>query len=160
MNGQTTGSGPMVVALIFAGGFSPVQLCIQAATWSRWAHVAAELDDGRIIDATFSHGVSVRTQPRNWTGYSKRIQLGFIPRDIRRHAAAKMLQEAGKPYDTHWLIDYTLTQECEWNDPGAWVCSELIWLGFDRFRTREQNRIAPKHIEAAAARELRAFKLR
>ena len=142
----------MITALIFTGGITPHRLLIQAATWSKFSHVAVELEDGRVLDATLTYGVKTRKKPSNRLGWTTRIPLDFLPEAERRQAMANMFLEAGKPYDVAWIFDFILNQRGRWNDPNAWVCSELVWLGFERFRIKSQARVAPKHIERAARR--------
>lgn len=138
--------GVPVSALTFSGSLMPGAVVIEVATWGRWAHVWAETEHGLVIDATASQGVTERPMPElprpHW---EERFDLMHLPALMRQVLADSLRAQIGTPYDWQWIWAYPLRRN--WQDPDAWVCSELIAkplqdLGLVRFRD-DLRRVTP-----------------
>lgn len=137
---------PGVDAITFSGGLAPSSLLTMLCTWSVFSHVVVELSDGRILDATLTGGVSIhKPAPVVWR-WERRVDLAgiFTAKELDA-ALVAITSELGKPYDTDWALGY-LFKKRNWQDAAAWVCSELVWLGFPKLRNKPQSRVTPKNV--------------
>lgn len=109
-------------------------------------HVAMELPDGTILDATPSLGVAhhnVLCGP---------VTARFFvdcPLDTEKAATAWMLSQVGKPYD--WRALAGLAFRRDWRNDAAWYCADLILrgyevAGFPLLRMEHYNRVSPRDI--------------
>lgn len=94
---------------------------IQAATFSRWNHVAIEVG-GLIYDATLSHGVKRWPPGSMHQNYDEvqTIELS-VPNEL---AVIRFLDaQVGKRYD--WTALVALPFRADWHRENKWFCSEL-----------------------------------
>jgi len=96
-------------------------LLIRLLTWSRWNHVAVEIN-GIIYESVSAEGVRKGLAYR----YGERWDHA-LPIDIwlRRGAAAEtfLKLQVGKPYDWPALLSWPARST--WESPHRWFCSEL-----------------------------------
>jgi len=110
-----------MIKLHFCRSNLPGALLIQAALFSRWNHVAIEVD-GVIYDATLGDGVAKSSFEALRSKYNE-IQSATIP-GLDEHAVIRFLEsQSGKAYDWTALIALPFRQD--WQDPHKWFCSEL-----------------------------------
>lgn len=115
-------------------------------TWSAFSHVDAVLADGRLLGATFEHGVALR--PHDPAEYSRIERFAVdVPAEPVLYAA---MSQIGKPYDWGALLGFALRSGSH-HDAGAWFCSELwAWAfhqaGYPLLRTDHLHRISPRDL--------------
>ena len=134
----------MTLRLVFTAGTGVAGAVIRLGTWSRAAHVGGWLDDGRILDATPSAGVSAHF------GISGRVVGIFevnCPSDVSRAAVAFATEQLGQPYD--WTAIAGFFARRDWRAPGRWFCMELWLAAFEAaewplLRLRHVNRGSPR----------------
>jgi len=110
-----------MIRLHFCRSNLPGALLIQAALFSRWNHVAIEVE-GVIYDATLGDGVAKSTPQALRAKYNE-IQSVEIPNLNERGVVAFLESQLGKSYDWTALIALPFRQD--WQDPQKWFCSEL-----------------------------------
>ena len=94
---------------------------IQAATFSRWNHVAIEVS-GLVYDSTFKNGVAWRTPSEFMRSYD---EIKTVEIEVPNELGVLLFLESqlGKKYDWRPLV--ALPFRANWNDKGRWFCSEL-----------------------------------
>jgi uncharacterized protein YycO len=125
--------------IIFGRNKRPVSLFIRLATWSRYSHVGIILEDGRVLESTFSKGVHTTSLTEFTNRYSK-VEEAYI-----EGTPHKALKQLGKKYDWRGVLGILFRRK-SWNDPAAWWCSELIAICVPFFRNTRLGRITPEHI--------------
>jgi len=110
-----------MIKLHFCRSSLPGALLIQAALFSRWNHVAVEVD-GVVYDATVVDGVSKST-PESLHGKYREIESVTVS-GLDERAVVKFLEsQLGKSYD--WTALIALPFRKDWQNPDKWFCSEL-----------------------------------
>jgi hypothetical protein len=112
-----------VVGVTFSGSYLPGSLLIQGATRYHYAHVAADLDNGEVIDATYSHGVAQRKLIYPKSGWQRSYLLSWTEKE-QREMFHLLAEELGKGYDIYGAIGVPFG--AGWDDKNKWFCSELI----------------------------------
>lgn len=118
---------------------------IRLFTFSKWNHVAIEID-GSVFDASAPYGVMEWTFNDFVAQYSK-IETVVVKGDnIKSKRFAK--QHVGKPYD--WGAIFALPFRASWDDPDKWFCSEYVAAilnesGAPKFR-KQNHRITPDNL--------------
>lgn len=97
---------------------------IRFLTFSRWNHVAIEIDD-YVYEALLSGGVQ-KTKAYDYNINWKRTTLVDIDiPGLNKEAAKNFLEsQLGKPYD--WKALFALPFRTDWQDNDSWFCSELV----------------------------------
>jgi len=112
-----------VVGVTFSGSYLPGSLLIQGATRYHFSHVAADLDNGEVIDATYSHGVAQRKLVYPGSGWQCSYLLSWTEKE-QRGMFHLLTEQAGQPYDILGALGVPLG--ARWEESGKWFCSELI----------------------------------
>jgi uncharacterized protein YycO len=118
---------------------------IRLFTFSKWNHVAIEID-GSVFDASAPHGVMEWTFNDFVAQYSK-IETVVVKGDnIKAKRFAR--EHVGKPYD--WGAIFALPFRANWDDPDKWFCSEYVAAilnesGMPKFR-KQNHRITPDNL--------------
>lgn len=122
---QDFNSSKRRIRLIFSNSPLPLAVAIRLVTWSEWSHVGLILDDGRVIDATYSHhGVRIRSlddfkkASREWT-------IVELPVNDAREVYRAAVSQLDRPYDITGLFG-VLFNNHRWNEDDSWFCSELV----------------------------------
>ncbi len=132
-----------MITLRFSRGSGPAGALVRAWTWSWCSHVGFALGDGWVLDATPEWGVARRhTVDDDSTRY---FSVG-APFDRVCDRAASQI---GRPYD--WRGALGLGLHRDWQDQGAWFCSELVaWAcaaaGHALLRADHLNRVTPRDL--------------
>ena len=115
-------------------------------TWSWAAHAALMLDDGWVLDATPSRGVSIHAAVA-----AKRVQMFRIDCDaaVLMRAEVWARGQVGKPYA--WSAIFGMAVRRDWRDQGSYFCSELIECAFEAasfplLRELHTNRVTPRDL--------------
>jgi len=110
--------------LIFIGSREIGAVAIRLATIHWSSHVLLELSDGSMIESLWPYGV-VRRFDRTFSPGTRveryRIDL---PEQQREEAFKRANRQIGRPYDVRWIGGFLFFHR-HWQDPSAWVCSEL-----------------------------------
>lgn len=120
-------------------------LLIRLATFSKWNHVAIEID-GQVYDATGKFGVARWNKLKFLKLYDEISSRSVGGDEVK---ARKFLEsQLGKTYDFGAL--FALPFRERWQDTGKWFCSELaatalIKAGRSKFRIRE-SRVTPRDL--------------
>lgn len=94
---------------------------IRLFTFSRWNHVAIEID-GVVYDAMAGKGVRLMSAWGFEHRWDKAIPVSVPVKD--KQAALDFLEEQiGKPYDWGGIIAFPFRKS--WHDKAKWFCSEL-----------------------------------
>jgi hypothetical protein len=112
-----------VVGVTFSGSYLPGSLLIQGATRYHYAHVAADLDNGEVLDATYSHGVAQRKLSYPKSGWQRSYLLSWTEKE-QREMFHLLAEELGKGYDVYGALGVPFG--AGWEESGKWFCSELI----------------------------------
>ena len=116
-----------------------------ADRWGRWSHCGLLTHGGTVIEATFPHGV--REVPyHDFLLKHSRIEAVKVNCLRPDRGLAFAFDQVGKPYD--WKAVAGNLLRSNWEDPGAWTCSELVEAalvkaGRRRFRGSTGWRISP-----------------
>jgi len=106
----------------FCRSLKPGGLFIQAATFSRWNHVAIEIN-GVVFDSTFAHGVAC-WPAEDFAGRYHEVVTLVLELPDEKAALAFLNAQLGKQYDLSALA--ALPFRGTWQDPDKWFCSELF----------------------------------
>ncbi|WP_115954009.1 YiiX/YebB-like N1pC/P60 family cysteine hydrolase [Cupriavidus plantarum] len=115
------------VRLMFSTTHWPLSAVIRAFTWSRWSHVAV-IDGDTVIEAVAVHGVR-RAPLKEAIERASDFALVDLPARSPEAVIEAAASQLGKPYDYSALVGLALHRE--WQDDGAWFCSELVAWAFD-----------------------------
>jgi uncharacterized protein YycO len=99
---------------------------VRLATFCSFAHVGFKLDDGKVLDATPTFGVSIRDAVDDETTEYWSIAA---PKATIAAAVEWGKAQVGKPYDWTSIIGLGLRRD--WHCDSAWFCSELVTAAFD-----------------------------
>ncbi len=119
---------------------------IQLLTFSKWNHVAIEID-GIVYESVAFKGVQMSTYDSFRHNWSQIETVGVSAKDSE--AAEKFLEaQLGKPYD--YLAIPALPFRADWQDTRKWFCSELaaealVKAGYPKFRIASW-RITPRDL--------------
>lgn len=95
-------------------------------TWSSFAHAGVLLNNGMVIDAVPSNGISRHegiSGTRQW--YFDINYPSDVDKDKIEDAIEKFLYaQIGKKYD--WSAIYGMGFRRDWHNPHEWFCSELV----------------------------------
>lgn len=133
--------------VVLTSGMGLTGVFIRWYTWSDIAHAGIQLDDGTIIDATPSAGVSHHDTIAGSMAYYFDLRL---PPEADLAAANQFLYaQIGKPYD--WSAVYGMAFRRDWHDPHQWFCSELVqaWSEAGKFPllvTPNDDRVSPRDL--------------
>lgn len=98
------------------GGF-----LIRLFTFSRWNHVAIEID-GVVFEAVTGDGVQA-VRAETFAGRWAKTEAVTVRADNPAEAKRFLSRQLGKPYD--WLAIVALPFRESWQHPDKWFCSEL-----------------------------------
>lgn len=115
-------------------------------TWSEYSHCGLVFD-GKVIEATFWHGVTI-TPLAEFMGRYKKILFCEVPNTDEVKAGEWALKQVGKPYD--YKAVFALFIKRKWTCDTSWFCSELVAVsiyegGVTLFR-KEASRVTPEDI--------------
>lgn len=98
-------------------------IAIRAFEGGQASHCGAVQPGRRVIDATWPHGVRIRSMEEFLNG---REIVDDIALPVPDEAAAEqfLCAQLGRPYDLTFLISFLLWRDL--NDPSRWACSELL----------------------------------
>lgn len=111
--------------ILFCKSNSISGFLIRLLTFSQWNHVALEFN-GRVIDSTFSRGVS----EVGLHEFRKRYSLvrSIDVAGVNEFAAWDLMRsQLGKSYD--WTAIIALPFREDWQRDRKWFCSELVAAG-------------------------------
>lgn len=131
-----------MIILQFSAESNPGSWAIRKFTWSPYSHVDGILPDGRWLGARFDGGV----QARKPYPVSRSVRFAVAAPDAVLDAA---MSQIGKPYD--WRVFLSFALHRDWQDPGAWFCSELWAWAFQEcgrplLRADHLDRITPRDL--------------
>jgi hypothetical protein len=112
-----------VVGVTFSGSYLPGSMLIQGATRYHYSHVVADLDNGEVIDASFSHGVAQRVLVYPDRGWQRSYLLSWTEKE-QREMFHLLTEQVGQPYDILGALGVPLG--AQWEESGKWFCSELV----------------------------------
>ena len=121
-----------------------VGLLIQLVTFSRWNHVALEIN-GTVYEAMAFGGVrKVPASRFRWD--EMEVVDVVVPEPLQ--AVAFLESQLGKPYD--WMALIALPFRTAWQSPHRWFCSELVakalTVGGVRAFSVEKHRVTPRDL--------------
>lgn len=135
--------------IVFTSGQGITGAFIRWYTWSWAAHTAVQLDDGSLIDATPSAGVSrhAGVSGSRVRSFSVVYPDAATQKTVEARVAQFLYAQLGKPYDWSAILGMGLRRD--WHDPGQWFCYELVaaaWedSGFPLLRAPHVNRLTPR----------------
>jgi uncharacterized protein YycO len=115
-------------------------------TWSEYSHCALVFD-GKVIEATFWHGVTVTPLSEFLLRY-KKILFCEVPGVDEYKAGTWALKQAGKPYD--YKAVFGLFVKRDWTNDQAWFCSELVAVALHEggitLLRKSASRVTPEDI--------------
>jgi uncharacterized protein YycO len=120
---------------------------IRLGTFSDFSHVGFKLDDGLVLDATPTYGVSVREAKDDDTTQYYRI---LAPRKYMEAALSYAMLQVGRPYD--WSAVWGTIIRRDWCDDCKFFCSELVESAFSQAHyplvrdSKHFNRITPRDL--------------
>lgn len=129
--------------IIFCRGTGIIPAIIRMATFSRWAHVAIEVD-GMIYDSSMEDGVRCWAPSDFYSKYPITYTAPFHGNSIK--VVNFLLEQLGKRYD--WGAVIGMPFRSSWQHPDKWFCSELAAAaveasGFRQYRP-DAHRITPR----------------
>lgn len=134
------------VRVIFSRSHRVGSALLRVAMWSQWSHCAI-LDGGEVIEATTSHGVSVRSLD-DFLAASSRWEVVEVPAADPAAVIAAARAQIGRRYDWAGVLGIAIRRA--WQQADAWFCSELVAASFHAagtplFRT-DAWRVTPRDI--------------
>lgn len=111
---------------------------------SQWSHCAIIDRDGvTVIESIIPAGV-VKTHIADFKARYTDTYIAQVP--VKNSLDAYKLAKAqiGKPYDFRAL--FSMLGSREWEDPSAWVCSELVAHCMGIFRPEKISKVTVEHI--------------
>jgi len=135
------------ISLLFSNSRDPLSAAIRAFTWSRWSHVAL-IDGYCVIEALAPDGVVVNDTEVALLR-AREFELVELPCRNPEAVRAAASSQVGKPYDYTAVLGLGLHRN--WQDDGAWFCSELVAWAFEQageplFRADCLRRVTPQHL--------------
>lgn len=126
---------------------NPFSWVIRAGSWSTWSHVAIVSGES-VIEAVAIDGVSQRPLVDRQKQDPRWQLVDFACPDPEGVIAAARSQ-IGKPYDYTGVLGLGLHRN--WQQSGAWFCSELVAWAFQQggcalFRSGATRRITPQDL--------------
>lgn len=120
-----------------------ISTLIRWVTWWKHSHVVLISPDRRkIIEATHGKGVVLG----DLLEFVQRdgCELRQIPHPYPNYVWEAAVSQVGKPYDWRYALDWITRRD--WQDPGAWACSELIAWAIDSVPEELRWRVSPRDI--------------
>jgi uncharacterized protein YycO len=112
--------------LRFSRGSGLADWIVRASTFADYAHVGFKLNDGLVLDATPSNGVTFREAQDDGT------TIYFQPLAPKAHidrAVEWAKLQIGRPYDWSAIAGFVFRRDWH-SDDSKWFCSELIEAAF------------------------------
>lgn len=137
--------------VILTNGEGITGAVIRWYTWSNYAHAGILLNNGKVIDAVPSKGISLHdgiSGSKQW--YFDIEYLPDVDQAKIESAVEKFLRaQIGKKYD--WSAIYGMGFRRDWHNPHEWFCSELVEAAFDYaglplLRAGHLDRVTPRDI--------------
>lgn len=111
---------------------------------SEWSHVGIIDRDGvTVIESIIPAGV-VKTHINDFKSRYTETHIATVPVKAGVDAYKLARSQLGKPYDFRALLSMLGTRD--WEDPNAWVCSELVAHCTGLFRSDVVSKIKVQHI--------------
>lgn len=111
---------------------------------SHWSHVGIIDRDGvTVIESIIPAGV-VKTHIADFKNRYTDTHVANVPTASGIEPYKLARHEIGKPYDFRAL--FSAIGSRQWEDPGAWMCSELVAHCMGIFRAEKLSKVTVEHI--------------
>jgi len=143
-------ANPKKIRLIFSRSHLPFSYAVRVVTWSPWSHVGILMDDGRVVESTFSHhGVKIDTL-NNFKSRAQAWQIVELDCNDRQAIIDAAVSQLDKPYDWAALFGI-IFHNGQWQEDDCWFCSELVAYAFymggtPLFNKEVTHRITPEDV--------------